>query len=114
MFGDPVPGVAKECQVTAVSQTKDEAATAAAISTQPIAPAGSQQPPPSDPACLLAAVGMERLKSLQQEIKDAQSRGDITLVQALTNRYSQEFGATSSQQKQCLAAKENAAANVGP
>ncbi len=31
MFADPAPGVVKECQVTGLSQMKDEAATAAAI-----------------------------------------------------------------------------------
>ncbi len=30
-FGDPAPGVVKQCQVTGLSQMKDEAATAAAI-----------------------------------------------------------------------------------
>jgi hypothetical protein len=31
MFADPAPGVVKQCQVTGLSQMKDEAATAAAI-----------------------------------------------------------------------------------
>ena len=121
VFGDPVSGVVKQCQVTAgtasdgtpvtASQTaqtepmKDEAATAVAIGTEPI---GRELD-----ACDLEALYRERAESLEQQIDEFNEahRGELTsqedmdYLQSLSMRHSQAVERASDAHQACLAAQ---------
>jgi hypothetical protein len=80
VFGDPVFGVVKQCQVTGGSQTKDEAATAAAIEVEPTA-----STTPTTSLCdQMLATSLERYAQLRQALDEAKANGDLVKMQALT------------------------------
>ena len=85
VFGDPVFGVVKQCQVTGGSQTKDEAATAAAIEVQPAA----STTPTTSPCDLMQATLLERAAQVREALVEAEASGDVVKMQALTAQLSQ-------------------------
>jgi hypothetical protein len=92
VFADPAPGVVKQCQVSAgtapagtavtgLSQMKDEAATAAAIGTQPAALTAA-----ASGVCGALPTVSQELAALYRQIKDANARGDRPTVEKLTEQ----------------------------